>query len=168
MSIRCGIPASIIPSQSAPAPRTIVFTMCAILLVPPIVSACGPALSASQGTSYEQRMLAPVGRQAPSDRVDRAELAAANEVNFDEALRRLRPEWMRSAPTTRQAAEPGVASVYVNDAYAGGLDALRLIPIDAVTNARYLTPTAARSWFGMFCPCTGGAILVSTRHEHDQ
>src|ERR1043166_9322119 len=73
MSIRCGIPASIIPSQSAPAPRTIVFTMCAILLVPPIVSACGPALSASQGTSYEQRMLAPVGRQAPSDRVDRAE-----------------------------------------------------------------------------------------------
>jgi hypothetical protein len=68
----------------------------------------------------------------------------------------------------RQSAEPGIASVYVNDAYVGGLDALRLIPIDAVTDARYLTPTAARSWFGMSCRCTGGVILVSTHNERDR
>lgn len=110
-------------------------------------------------------MLVPVGRQSTSDRVARDELAPLANVNFEDALRRLRPEWMRPAPTMREASEPGVASVYVNESYVGGLDALRLIPIEAVTNARYLTPTAARSWFGMFCPCAGGVILVSTRSE---
>jgi len=54
----------------------------------------------------------------------------------------------------------------VNDAYVGGLEALRLIPIDAVTDARYLTAFAARSWFGMFCPCAGGVIVVSTRADN--
>jgi hypothetical protein len=165
MRHRSGDSASIIPSRSAPASRAITFTVCAVLLVPPIATACGPAIAASGQTSYEQRMVVPVGRQAPSDRVGRDELDALSGVSFEEGLRRLRPEWMRPAPATRQAGEPAVASVYVNDAYAGGTEALRLIPIDAVTNARYLTPTAARSWFGMFCPCAGGVILVSTRTD---
>jgi len=165
MRHRSRVPASTIPSGSALTPRAITFTACAILLVPPIATACGPAVAASGQTTYEQRMVVPVGRQSTSDHVGREALAALADLNFEDALRRLRPEWMRPAPVGRQAAEPGVASVYVNDSYVGGLDALRLIPIDAVTNARYLTPTAARSWFGMFCPCAGGVILVSTRSE---
>ena len=150
---------------SAPGSRAIALTTWAILLVPLAVAACGPAIAASASTPYEQRALAPVGRQSSSDRVARSELAPLSELTFEEALRRLRPEWLRPSPTTRQASEPGVASVYVNDAYVGGLDALRLIPMDAVTDARYLTPSAARSWFGMFCPCAGGVILVSTRTD---
>jgi len=165
MRHRSRISASTIPPSSAPAPRAAAFIALAVLLIPPTATACGPAVAASRQTSYEQRRLVPVGRQAPSDRVSRDELGALSGVNIEDGLRRLRPEWMRPAPATRQAAEPAVASVYVNDAYAGGIEALRLIPIDAVTNARYLTPTAARSWFGMFCPCAGGVILVSTRSE---
>jgi hypothetical protein len=144
-----------------------VLATCAILVVPALTSACGPAIAASEQSRYEQRAIVPAGRRASSDRVARQELAPLADLGLEDALRRLRPEWMRVSPTTRQAAEPGAASVYVNDAYVGGLDALRLIPIDAVTDARYLTPTAARSWFGMFCRCAGGVILVSTRGEED-
>ena len=165
MRHRSRVRACIIPFGSAPASRAIVLTTCAVLLVPPMVSACGPAVAASARTAYEQREVVPVGRRSTSDRLARDELAPLAGASLEDALRRLRPEWMRASPTTRQAAEPGLASVYVNDAYVGGLDALRLIPIDAVTDARYLTPTAARSSFGMFCRCSGGAILVSTRSE---
>ena len=161
MRHHCDVRASTVPPASTPASRTTAFATWAILIVPLLASACGPAVA----STYEQRALVPVGRQSSSDRVARAELAPLADLTFEEALRRLRPEWLRPSPTTRQAAEPGVASVYLNDAYAGGLDALRLIPIEAVISARYLTPTAARSWFGMFCQCTGGVILVSTRTE---
>ena len=165
MRHHCDVRASTVPAASTPASRTTAFATWAILIVPLLASACGPAVAASAHSTYEQRALVPVGRQSSSDRVARAELAPLADLTFEEALRRLRPEWLRPSPTTRQAAEPGVASVYVNDAYVGGLDALRLIPIDAVTNARYLTPSAARSWFGMFCHCAGGVILVSTRTD---
>lgn len=167
MRHRCRVPASTIPSGSFPASRTSKLATWIVLLVPAVTSGCGPAIAASEGSLYEQRAVVPVGRQSSSDRLARQELAPLAGLSFEEALRRLRPEWMRPGPTTRQSAEPGVASVYVNDAYVGGLDALRLIPLDAVTDARYLTPTAARSSFGMFCRCAGGVILVSTRGENE-
>jgi hypothetical protein len=128
-------------------------------------AACAPAVGASQRTSFEQRRLAPVGRQSPSDRLVRQDLASMTELSLDEAVRRLRPEWLRVSPSARQSAEPGLASVYANDSYVGGLDALRLIPVGAVEEMRYLTPSAARSWFGMFCPCAGGVIVVTTHVE---
>ena len=88
-----------------------------------------------------------------------------SELSLDEAVRRLRPEWLRTSPSARQSAEPGSASVYARDSYVGGLEALWLIPVGAVDEMRYLTPTAARSWFGMFCRCAGGVIVVTTRVE---
>jgi len=131
-----------------------------------VAVACTPAVVATQRTTYDRHALAPVGRQTSSERVARQDLAPFADVGLEEALRRIRPEWLRANPTARQAAQPGLASVYVNDAYVGGLEALRLIPIDAVTDARYLTAFAARSWFGMFCPCAGGVIVVSTRSDN--
>lgn len=157
---------SIFSSVSAPVPRALALTTTVVLFVPLVLSACASAGGGVASMSYEQRELAPVGRRSSSDRVAPQELAAVADGNLEEALRRIRPEWMRPSPTTRQAAEPGLASVYLNDAYVGGFEALRLIPIEAVTDARYLTPTAARSWFGMFCRCTGGVILISTRTEN--
>ncbi len=109
--------------------------------------------------------MSPVGRQSPSDRVVRQDLASMTELPLDEAIRRLRPEWLRASPAGRQSAEPGSASVYARDSYVGGLEALRLIPTRAVEEMRYLTPTAARAWFGMLCRCAGGVIVVTTRVE---
>ncbi|HSQ30844.1 MAG TPA: hypothetical protein VLN49_13390 [Gemmatimonadaceae bacterium] len=126
-------------------------------------AACATTRGTPGGTSFAERMLAPSGRGASNDGLARQDLAGLGNVTFDEALRRLRPEWLRPSPIGRQAAEPGLASVYVNEAYVGGLDELRLIPIGAVGVVRYLTPTAARSWFGPSCLCAGGVILVSTR-----
>ena len=128
-------------------------------------SGCAPAVAASGRTSFEQRRLAPVGRQSPSDRLVRQDFALLTELPLDEAVRRLRPEWLRVSPSARQSAEQASASVYANDSYVGGLEALRLIPVGAVEDMRYLTPSAARSWFGMFCPCAGGVILVTTHVE---
>lgn len=157
---------SCVSAAPAPAARAITLTTAVVLFVPLALCACASAGSGTPRPSYEQRALAPVGRQSSSDHVVPQDLAALTDLNLEDALRRIRPEWMRPIPTMRQVAEPGVASVYLNDAYAGGLDALRLIPIEAVISARYLTPTAARSWFGMFCQCAGGVILVSTRTEN--
>ena len=128
-------------------------------------SGCAPAVAASGRTSFEQRRLAPVGRQSPSDRLVRRDFGLLTELPLDEAVRRLRPEWLRVSPSARQSAEQASASVYANDSYVGGLEALRLIPVGAVEDMRYLTPSAARSWFGMFCPCAGGVILVTTHVE---
>ena len=83
-------------------------------------------------------------------------------MSLDDALRRLRPEWFRLPGSGRQAAEPAIVSVYVDLVYAGGVDALRLVPVPAVRGVRYLTPSAARDRFGTGCPCAGGVILVST------
>lgn len=165
MRLHCGRRAMGIPLATAPTSRFTALATARILFVPLVLCACASFGPGAASTSYEERALLPVGRQAASDRVTPQELAALSDVNLEEALRRARPEWMRPSPTNRQAAEPGVASVYVNDAYVGGLDALRLIPVDAVTDARYLTPSAARSWFGMFCRCSGGVIRISTRTE---
>ena len=126
---------------------------------------CAPAAVESHSLSLEQRQLAPVGRQSPSDRLVRQDFASMTELSLEEAVRRLRPEWVRASPSARQSAEPASASVYARDSYVGGLEALRLIPIGAVEEMRYLTPTAARSWFGMFCRCAGGVIIVTTRVE---
>ncbi|HSQ30846.1 MAG TPA: hypothetical protein VLN49_13400 [Gemmatimonadaceae bacterium] len=137
--------------------------MVAIVLA--LSSGCAPAVVSSSGASFEQRQLTPVGRQSPSDRLARQDLASMTEMSLDDAVRRLRPEWLRVSPTDRQQAERGVASVYANGSYVGGLEALRLIPVRAVEEMRYLMPTAARSWFGMLCPCTGGVIVVTTHIE---
>lgn len=99
--------------------------------------------------------------------VAHAELATLQEASVEDALRHLRPEWLRVSPSSRQVAEPARASVYVNDVYAGELETLRLIPVSAVIDARFLAPSAARDQFGSGCRCTGGVILISTRRKDE-
>ena len=101
------------------------------------------------------------------DRLDDEDLSTLDRMSLDDALRRLRPEWFRLPASPPPAAERTIVSVYVNLVYAGGVDALRLVPVSAVRGVRHLTPSAARDRFGPGCPCAGGVILVSTLTTRD-
>ena len=136
-----------------------------------LAAACGLAGTACGTSSVSRRLsVAPpaLTRANPNSaaaRVDRDELASGLDMSFEEALRRLRPEWLRATMVAVGTMGLQTASVYVDDVYTGELDALRTIPTGAVRDVRYLSPSAARIVFGMFCRCAGGVILVSTRES---
>jgi len=101
--------------------------------------------------------------QSRTDRLDREDLSTVDRLSLDVAVRQLRSEWFRLPATPRLFAPPTMVSVYIDFVYAGGVDALRLVPVSAVHGVRHLTPSAARDRFGSECPCSGGVILVLTR-----
>lgn len=84
--------------------------------------------------------------------------------SLDQALRQLRPEFVRV-----RMVRPGEANqptVYVDEKYAGEADVLRSIPISVVSQVAYLTPVAARSRYGSFCPCGAGVLLITTQRQN--
>jgi hypothetical protein len=70
-------------------------------------------------------------------------------------------------PSSRQVTAAARASVYVDDVYTGELEALRLIPVSAVVDARLLAPSVAHDQFGPGCRCGAGVIVVTTRRKTD-
>jgi hypothetical protein len=137
----------------------------------PTVSVLIAAVSAcSSGMAYRGEpsqsgamMIVPVRDESSTNRVAHAELISIEETSVDAALRRLRPEWMRVNPSSRQVEGQTTATVFVDDVYTGGLEALRLIPVAAVVDLRYLSPSMASDRFGAGCRCGSGVILVTTR-----
>jgi hypothetical protein len=109
-------------------------------------------------------MVVPARDESSTKRVAHAELISLQETSVEAALRQLRPEWMRVNPSSRQVEGQTTASVYVDDVYTGGLDALRLIPVSAVVDLRYLSPSEASDRFGTGCRCGAGVIVVTTRN----
>jgi hypothetical protein len=105
----------------------------------------------------------PANRSLHARCVDRAEIAPFEQESLDEALRRLRPAWLRVSPSQRGISEPARASVYTDDNYSGELDVLRNIPASVAIDVRYLPPVEARNRFGPGCRCAGGVILVRAR-----
>ena len=80
------------------------------------------------------------------------------ELNADEAIRRLRPAWLRprGAGTSR-----AVPVLYVDGMRRGSLDELSALRVSQVESMRYLSASEATTRFGT--NNLGGAILVSTR-----
>lgn len=131
------------------------------------ISGCatGP-LRSSDLSAFDVITIAPA-HASTATLVARSELAPLQEASLEEALRQLRPEWLRVNPSSRQITEAARASVYVNDVYAGELDALRLIPVSAVIDARFLAPSAARDQLGPGCRCAAGVIAIATRRKSE-
>ena len=119
----------------------------------PIMSGAAPAAALSEG---------PRGFY-----IGRADMANGGEETLQDAVLRLRPDWLRWNPTSRSnAADPAArASVYTDGIYSGETDVLRTIPTEVVIDARYLPPVEARNRFGSACHCAGGVILVRTRGD---
>ena len=128
------------------------------------VSACSSGMAHRGDLSPSGAMMVlPARDESSANRVAHAELISLDETSVDAALRRLRPEWMRVNPSSRQVEGQATASVYVDDLYTGGLEALRLIPVAAVVDLRFLSPSMANDRFGAGCRCGSGVILVTTR-----
>lgn len=125
--------------------------------------ASGPVRS-SDLSAFDVLAIAPA-HASTATVVAHSELAPLQEASLEEALRQLRPEWLRVNPSSRQVTEAARASVYVNDVYAGELETLRLIPVSAVIDARFLAPSAAHDQFGPGCRCAAGVIAIATRRK---
>lgn len=129
------------------------------------VSGCSSGMIRSSNVApIDMASTGPSYNGSSANRVLRAELAPLRETSLDAALRRLRPEWLRENPSNRQGTKPARASVYIDNAYAGELETLSLIPASAVIDVSYLGPSSALDRFGSGCRCPGGVILVLIRN----
>ena len=78
-------------------------------------------------------------------------------------IERLRPFFLRPRMSFGAVrGQPPTISVYVNDVYAGGLDALRTLPPHTVASARYVQPTEAVTRIGP-TRAADGVIMVQLR-----
>ena len=128
------------------------------------LSGCGSGMIHANDVAPLGVMTVPARNASLANRVVRADLASLQETSLDAALSQLRPEWLRVRPSSRQVAEPARASVYIDNVYTGDLGILRLVPVSAVIEVSFLTPSAARDRFGLGCQCAAGAIVVVTRN----
>ena len=87
------------------------------------------------------------------------ELADRTFTDTYEAVRQLRPSWLRSRGPV-SLSDPGYAVVYFDNMSAGGLESLRGIPIEHVAEIRFLSASDATIRFGTGYP--SGIIMVIT------
>jgi hypothetical protein len=101
----------------------------------------------------------------PSDVITAADLHDVVAANTAEAVRRLRPNFVRPSPVPgSMQGDYASPSVYVDGNYLGGIDALDLVHLDEVEEIRFIRANAAKNWWGGSCPCAVGVIHVRTRH----
>ena len=101
-------------------------------------------------------------RATRSDTITVDDLRAANAVNVFDAVRTIRPNWLRArSPNSLQ--NQGQVQVYFDDTRIGGVDALRSIPTQGIAYIRWFDPISASSRWGL--DHEQGAIVVSTRPE---
>ncbi len=120
--------------------------------------ACAPAIY-----DAEARGRASDRRERRTDEISLDELRRVDVANARDAIRRLRPEYLRPARLSRSAVDPQFAPVvYQNGTYAGNLAILETISLAEVLGIRYLPPVVAQVEYGSLCRCGGGVILVRT------
>lgn len=101
---------------------------------------------------------------ARSELLTASDLLRARAQWTAEAVRRLRPDFFRATPILNGSAVVQAAPVvFVNGMFAGGLEVLESIPLDAVDEIRLLRPIRGYEIWGPACRCSGGAIQVKTR-----
>jgi hypothetical protein len=90
------------------------------------------------------------------------EIVQARVIDTYQAVSQLRPQFLKvREPLIPILGRKGLR-VYLDDVELGGVDALRMIPIDQVTAIRYLSASDAQLRWGNDLP--SGVILVSTSH----
>lgn len=89
------------------------------------------------------------------------QLVATNQSNLYQALQTLRPQWLRSRGTSSLSG-PTEVMLFLNEAPYGTVNDLSSIPIDAVTDIRFLSASEAGSRYGTAAG-NGGLLLVRTR-----
>ncbi|OLC08059.1 MAG: hypothetical protein AUH42_02465 [Gemmatimonadetes bacterium 13_1_40CM_70_11] len=93
------------------------------------------------------------GRPAPSPSrnpniITADELSRVSATSLDEAVRTLRPQWLRNAPSTIRPEAEGTVVVYQDRVRLGGPESLRQINPLQVKEVRYYAPSEAELRFG--------------------
>jgi hypothetical protein len=122
------------------------------LLVPSLALALGITGCASAGAGGGDS--APRGT---ANRIIFEELEPVQQLDAFDAVRRLRPMWLRS----RGGASPQV--LIDGNRQPGGFDALRSIRSSEIQEMRFMSASDATTRFGT--GFDGGAILVTTRRR---
>ena len=87
------------------------------------------------------------------------EVRQSTAENLHDAIRQLRPRWLRPrGRASFTAPESTVPVVYANDIQYGSIDALYSIHVNDVMHVRYLSPADATTRFGT--GHAGGTIMV--------
>lgn len=102
---------------------------------------------------------------ALSDRILPPEFTQVRGASAADAIRQLRPQFLRISQRGPARLSPQPPAVYVNGQHVGGIEALEIIGIRTVEEIRHLDATAAKTMFGSYCPCDGGIILVQRRRR---
>lgn len=128
-----------------------------LVLVAALGLACSSATSAGGGTTAE--------RPAPSQRhtgnvITADELSRLAAMSLEEAVRALRPTWLRNAPSTIRPNAEGTIVIYLDRVRLGGPESLRQINPMQVSEVRYYSPSEAELRFGP--GHLHGAIEVTT------
>jgi len=84
-----------------------------------------------------------------------------------DALRDLRPRFVRTAPGVHSRASSGSLPpvVYVDGVRQSGIEALATIQASYVEEVRYLSPVAAQNEFG--AAAAGGALMITLHRDGD-
>lgn len=94
-----------------------------------------------------------------SARLTTQELSQTHATDAYEAIRILRPAWLRQRGQA-SVTQPSTVMVYVDNVQMGGPEVLRNIPITNITDLQYLDASSATQRWGT--NHVHGAILVST------
>ena len=97
-----------------------------------------------------------------SDTITVDDLRSANATNLYDAVRTIRPNWLR-ARSPNSLSNQGQVQVYFDDTRIGGVDGLRSIPTQGIAYIRWHDPISASARWGL--DHEQGAIVVSTRPE---
>lgn len=117
-----------------------------------VLGGCASATGGSSGTSSNRNVLT------------RSELMETNAPSVYDAVRRLRPRWLRPRGFTTTGTDASLLAdipVYRDGVRAGGLEMLETMEITSVVEVHYISATDATTRWG-----TGhrsGAIEVITR-----
>jgi hypothetical protein len=97
----------------------------------------------------------------PHSAVSESELAPVGDLTAYDALRRLRPAFLRSRDVSTPSHSPVAVTVFVNGDRTYGVDALKNLLSRTVREIRFYEPAEANVRFGT--GNNGGAILVTLK-----
>lgn len=121
-----------------------------LLLLLALAAACGSSPRLETGD---------MPRRSDSSRLTREEVVASNTSTAFDAIRMLRPNWLRKRGAM-SVTQPTEIKVYLDNVQIGGPGTLQNIPVSSVVSLQFLDAATATQRWGTGHP--HGAILVST------
>jgi hypothetical protein len=103
----------------------------------------------------------PAGPRGERDLLTYEQIAATNYTDAYQVVSALRSNWMNNRGTDTILGSPTQVLVYLDDARYGGVEALRNIPVSAISYIRHYDGIAATARWGL--DHGAGVIYVSTR-----